>query len=31
MMLSSMGGAVVFCSPTDIGQEVLFRFGFSEL
>ena len=31
MMLKAMGSAMVFCSPTDVGQGDLFRFGFSEL
>ena len=31
MMLRSMGVAVALVSPTDVGQEDLFCFGFSEL
>lgn len=31
MKLTNTAGMMVFCSPTDVGQGNLFRFGFSEL
>lgn len=31
MMHKAMAKAMVFCSPTDVGQGYLFHFGFSEL